>query len=87
MQSAPPPPRDPFFLSAGRSTKAAHHLIPRGAERTADAADHIDARIRRARLDPLHITPIYFGELREIILSQSALRPQAVDVLAKDGAR
>ena len=72
---------------ARRFAEAAQQLIPRCAERLPDAANHVDSRIRRARLDALHVAPVDFRQARQVVLSQPALRSQAVDVFSENGAR
>ena len=74
-------------MPARRFSKAAQYFIPRSAERLAHAADHVNAGIRGSRFDALHVTPINFRQPRKIILRQSTLHSQAVNVFAKNGAR
>src|SRR6266853_477576 len=71
---------------ARRFAEAAQHLIPRGAERLPDAANHVDSRIGRAGLDALHVAPVDLRQARQVVLSQSALCSQAVDVFSENGA-
>ena len=72
---------------ARRLVEAAQHFIPRCAERIANAANHVDSRIGRASFDALDVAPVDFRQARQIVLSQSALRAQAVDVFSENGAR
>ena len=73
--------------TARRFAKAAQHFIPRGAERLPDAANHVDSRIGRPGLDPLHVTPINLRQTRQIVLRQSAQRSQTVNVFPENRAR
>jgi hypothetical protein len=51
------------------------------------AHDHVDARVCGARLHALHVASIDLGPLREVVLRETALHPQTVDVFAQNGAR
>lgn len=72
---------------ARRFAETAQHFIPRDAECLPDAANHVYSRIGRAGLDALHVAPVDFCQARQVVLSQSALRSQAVDIFSEDGAR
>lgn len=70
-------------LLASRFAQSAQDFIPRGAKRFPDATDHVDSRIGRAGLDGLDVAPVDFRQARQVVLSQSALRSQAVDVFSE----
>src|SRR5258708_1745010 len=70
-----------------RFPETTQHFVPRDAEGFADAAEDVDTGVGGSRLDALHVAPIDFRQARQIILSQSALHAQAVDIFAENGAR
>jgi len=72
---------------ARRLAEPPQHFIPRGAKRLTDAPKHVDSGIRRSRLNALHVAPVDFRQSRQVVLSQSALRSQAVDVFSENSAR
>lgn len=71
---------------AARFPEPAQDFLPRRAEGGAQPADHVDAGVGRARLDALHVAPVDLGQPGHIVLRQSGLRSQAVDILAENGA-
>ena len=55
-------------LVAGGFVQPLQQITPRGVEGLAKAANHVDPGIGGASFDALHITPVDFGEARQIIL-------------------
>lgn len=68
-------------------SQALQQVIPRRIEREAEAVEHVDSGVRGSCFDALNVAAVDLRTLSQVILSQSALHSQAVDVFPEYGTR
>ena len=73
--------------SAACISQALQQVIPRCVEREAEAVEHVDSGVRGSCFDALNVAAVDLCTFCQVILSQSALHSQAVDVFPEYGTR